>query len=52
MEPDLEVTRDITASAEALFIALTDITRMGESSPECVRAEWSEGFTKPTVGAM
>ena len=25
---------------------------MGEWSPECVRAEWSDGCSKPEVGAM
>lgn len=52
MTPDLEVSRDIAASAEAVFVAITDISRMGEWSPECVRAEWSEGFSEPAVGAM
>ncbi len=51
MPPDLEVSRHIAAPAEAVFAAITDITRMGEWSPECVRAEWSEGFSKPEVGA-
>ncbi|MGH1491275.1 MAG: SRPBCC family protein [Acidimicrobiales bacterium] len=52
MTPDLEVSRDIAASAEAVFDAIADVTRMGEWSPECVRAEWSEGFSEPAVGAM
>ena len=52
MTPDLEVSRDIAASAEAIFEAITDITRMGEWSPECLRAEWSDGFSEPAVGAM
>lgn len=52
MTPDLEISRDIAASAEAVFAAITDITRMGEWSPECVRAEWSESFSKPALGAM
>lgn len=52
MIPDLEISRDIAASAETVFGAITDVTRMGEWSPECVRAEWSEGFSKPALGAM
>jgi len=52
MTPDLEVSRDIAASPEAVFAAITDITRMGEWSPETVRAEWNEGFSAPAVDAV
>jgi uncharacterized protein YndB with AHSA1/START domain len=52
MTPDLEVSRDIAASPAAVFAAITDITRMGEWSPECVRAEWNEGFSAPAVDAV
>ncbi len=52
MEPDVQVSRDMTATPAAVFAAITDITRMGEWSPECVRAEWNEGFSAPAVGAM
>ncbi|MEL6983788.1 MAG: SRPBCC family protein [Actinomycetota bacterium] len=51
MIPDLTVSRSIAAPAEAVFAAITDITRMGEWSPECVRAEWSDGFSGPATGA-
>ena len=51
MTPDLEVSRDIAASPSAVFAALTDITRMGEWSPETYLAEWNEGFDGPAVGA-
>lgn len=51
MTPDLEVSRDIAASPQAVFAAITDITRMGEWSPETVSAEWNEGFEGPAVGA-
>ena len=51
MTPDLEVSRSIAASPAAVFAAITDITRMGEWSPECVRAEWDEGFSAPAEGA-
>jgi len=30
---------------------VADITRMGEWSPECYRAEWKDGATGPAVGA-
>lgn len=52
MTPDLEVSRDIAASPADVFAAITDITRMGEWSPECVRVEWNEGFSEPAVGAI
>jgi len=52
MQPDLEVSRDIAASPQAVFDVLTDITRMGEFSPENYACEWNEGFSKPEVGAM
>jgi uncharacterized protein YndB with AHSA1/START domain len=52
MTPDLEVSREIAASPQAVFAAITDITRMGEWSPECVRAEWNDGFDHAAVGAM
>jgi uncharacterized protein YndB with AHSA1/START domain len=51
MTPDVEVSRDIAASPEAVFAALTNVTRMGEWSPETHRAEWNEGFDGPAVGA-
>lgn len=51
MTPDLEVSRDIAASPAAVFAAITDITRMGEWSPETHTAEWNEGFDAAAVGA-
>jgi uncharacterized protein YndB with AHSA1/START domain len=52
MTPDVEVSRDIAASPEAVFSAITDITRMGQWSPETRRAEWNEGFDHAEVGAQ
>ena len=51
MTPDVEVSRDIAASPEVVFAALTDVTRMGEWSPETYAAEWNEGVSGPAVGA-
>ena len=51
MTPDVQVSRTIAASPTAVFTALTDITRMGEWSPETVRAEWNDGATEAAVGA-
>lgn len=52
MEPDLTVSRDIAAPPAAVYAAITDITRMGEWSPETVAAAWHEGHTGPAVGAV
>ncbi|MEO6652031.1 MAG: SRPBCC family protein [Ilumatobacteraceae bacterium] len=51
MTPDVQVTRAIAAPPNSVFAALTDITRMGEWSPETVRAEWNDGVTEAAVGA-
>ncbi len=51
MTPDIEVSRDIAASPAAAYTALTDITRMGEWSPENYLAEWNDGFEAAAVGA-
>ena len=51
MEPDIEVSRDIAASPAEVYAALTDITRMGEWSPETYATEWNDGFDHPEVGA-
>jgi len=52
MDPDVEVSREIAASPEAVFAAITDVTRMGEWSPETHSAEWNEGFDHASVGAV
>ena len=51
MTPDVEVSRTIAAPPEAVYAALTDITRMGEWSPECIAAEWHDGATEAAIGA-
>lgn len=51
MTPDIQVSRTIAAAPAVVFAALTDITRMGEWSPETVRAEWNDGATGAAVGA-
>lgn len=51
MTRHLEVSRDIAASPQAVFDAISDVTRMGEWSPECYACEWIEGATGPAVGA-
>jgi len=46
-----EVTIDIAAPPERVYGLLSDITRMGEWSPECRRCSWADGATGPSVGA-
>ena len=47
----LESTRDIAAPPDAVYAAISDVTRMGEWSDECYACEWHEGFDRPKVGA-
>ena len=51
MVEKLESSRDIAAPAEAVYAAISDVTRMGEWSEECYACEWHEGFDGPIVGA-
>jgi uncharacterized protein YndB with AHSA1/START domain len=41
----------ISAPPEKVYDLVTDVTRMGEWSPETVKAEWIGGATGPAVGA-
>ena len=45
------VTVDVAAPPERVYDLISDITRMGEWSPECVRCTWTDGATGPEVGA-
>ena len=47
----IEITREIGASPEAVYAAISDVTRMGEWSEECHTCEWHEGFDGPVAGA-
>ncbi len=42
---------EVDASPAAVWGLIADVTRMGEWSPECIRAEWEDGATRPAVGA-
>jgi uncharacterized protein YndB with AHSA1/START domain len=42
---------EIDAAPHVVWALVADVTRMGEWSPECVRAEWEGGSTKPEPGA-
>ncbi|MGH9149828.1 MAG: SRPBCC family protein [Acidimicrobiales bacterium] len=41
----------IGADAARLWSMVTDVTRMGEWSPETARADWVDGASGPAVGA-
>ena len=49
-ERTASVTREIKASPQAVWDAITDVTRMGEFSPECHTCTWKDGATAPAVG--
>lgn len=51
MEPELSISRDIAASPEAVFAAVSDVTRMGEWSPENHANTWKDGVTQAEIGA-
>ena len=51
MTEKLEITRDIAASPEAVYAAISDVTRMGEWSEECHACNWHDGVDGPAVGA-
>ena len=46
-----QATIQIQAPPENVYAMLSDVTRMGEWSPECAKAEWIEGATGPVSGA-
>ncbi|MFP5321155.1 MAG: SRPBCC family protein [Acidimicrobiia bacterium] len=51
MTDRIEITRDIAASPEEVYAAISDVTRMGEWSEECHTCEWHDGVDGPAVGA-
>ncbi|HVV38319.1 MAG TPA: SRPBCC family protein [Acidimicrobiales bacterium] len=46
-----QATIHINAAPEVVWALVTDVTRMGEWSPETTAAEWVDGATGPAVGA-
>lgn len=44
-------TITINASPEDVYAVVSDVTRTGEFSPECVRCEWTDGSSGPAAGA-
>jgi uncharacterized protein YndB with AHSA1/START domain len=51
MAERLEVSREIAASPEDVYAAISDVARMGEWSEECYACQWHEGFDGPIAGA-
>ena len=52
MTDRIEISRHIAASPEEVYAAISDVTRMGEWSPECHTCAWHDGFDSPVVGAV
>jgi hypothetical protein len=46
------VTLHIDAEPQKVWELISDITKMGDYSPEVFEAEWLDGATGPEVGAM
>ena len=44
-------TTEIVAPIELVFSLVSDLTRMGEWSPECYKLEWEGGSNEPALGA-
>jgi len=42
---------EVATSPEAVYQLITDVTRMGEWSPECYRCEWLDGSDAAVPGA-
>ncbi len=52
LSPDVsEVSTQIDASVETVFELVSDLTRMGEWSPECYRVAWDDGHEEAAIGA-
>ena len=47
----VSASRAITAPAERVFALVTDLSRMGEWSPENVGGQWAKGSTAAACGA-
>jgi uncharacterized protein YndB with AHSA1/START domain len=50
-EPGGEVSLHIDAPPEKVWALVSDVTRIGEFSPETFEARWTRGSTGPEVGA-
>ena len=50
-DPYGEVSIHVAAAPEEVWDLVTDVTRIGEFSPETFEARWTRGSTGPEVGA-
>lgn len=50
-QPTGQVTVAVAAPPEEVWALVTDVTRIGEFSPETFEARWTRGSTGPEVGA-
>ncbi|CAB4873853.1 unannotated protein [freshwater metagenome] len=48
---EISVSRIVKASPDRVWSLITDITRMGDWSPETTSCSWVKGATGPAVGA-
>ena len=48
----VEVSLHMAAPPETVWALVSDVTRIGEFSPETFEAEWTRGSTGPEVGAF
>lgn len=46
-----QATIHINATPDVVFALVSDVTRMGDWSPETIACEWIDGATGPAVGA-
>ena len=51
MSDSVEVTATIAAPPQTVYALISDLTRMGEWSPETTGVTWLGGATEPRVGA-
>jgi uncharacterized protein YndB with AHSA1/START domain len=51
MTDEVSVQREIHAPADKVWAMISDVTRMGEWSPETTGGSWLKGATGPAVGA-
>lgn len=45
------VSTEIKADPNRVYDLVSDVTRIGQRSPECYRVEWLDGATQPVEGA-